>query len=131
VWYARSSFEVTDTQMWPLTDEIESFFEDQFLGPQLGSFLGYKIYNPDHAAFYQSLTPDQYASFLDEIRTESKTWTHNINFLVTNTALWELPAGDVGMALLATFGKQSWENPTDPRVIAGDFWGLNRHAGRG
>ena len=130
-WYARSQFDVTDSTMWPLTDEIEDFFRDQFLGPSLGTFYGYQIYNPDHAAFYQSLTPGEYASFLDEIRTESKTWTHNINFLVTNATLWELPAGDVGMALLATAGRQRWENPTDPRVIAGDFWGITGTQGEG
>ena len=45
-------------------------------------------------------------------------------FLVTNTDLFTLPAGDVGMALLATAGRQEWENPTDARVINGDFWGL-------
>jgi outer membrane receptor protein involved in Fe transport len=130
-WYARSSFKVTDTQMWPLTDAIEGFFQDQFLGPNLGTYYGYQIYNPNHADFYQSLTPGEYASFLDEIRTESKTWTQNINFLITNTALFTLPAGDVGMALLATAGKQSWENPTDQRVISGDFWGLTGTQGEG
>jgi len=131
-WFSRSQFNVTDTQMWPLTDEIEAFFEDQFLGPQVGpTFLGYKVYNPNHQAFYQSLTPAEFASFEDEIRTESKTWTQDINFLITNTALFTLPAGDVGMALLATAGKQSWENPTDPRVIAGDFWGLTGTQGEG
>jgi outer membrane receptor protein involved in Fe transport len=130
-WYARSSFKITDTQLWPLTDEIESFFQDQFLGPNLGTFYGYQIYNPDHAAFYQSLTPSEYATFLDEIRTESKTWTQNFNFLITNTALFTLPAGDVGMALLATAGRQEWDNPTDPRVIAGDFWGLTGTQGEG
>jgi len=130
-WYARSAFKLTDSQMWPLTDEIEAFFQDKFLGPNLGTFYGYQIYNPDHAKFYESLTPAEYSTFLDEIRTESKTWTHNINFLVTNTALFTLPAGDVGMALLFTAGKQSWDNPTDPRVIAGDFWGLTGTQGHG
>ena len=131
-WYARSSFKVRDTQMWPLTDEIEDFFRDQFLGPQLGTGpYGYLIYNPDHAAFYQALTPAEYASFLDEIDVTSRTWTHNVNFLLTNTALFTLPAGDVGMALLAQWGRQYWENPTDPRVIAGEFWGLTGTQGEG
>jgi len=130
-WYARSSFKVVDAQMWPLTNEIESFFEDQFLGPMLDIYYGYHVYNPNVENFYQSLTPGEYASFLDEIRTESKTWTHNINFLVTNSALFELPAGDVGMAFLATAGRQEWANPTDRRVIAGDFWGITGTQGHG
>jgi outer membrane receptor protein involved in Fe transport len=130
-WYARSQFDVTDSQMWPLTNEIEDFFRDQFLGPQLGTYYGYAVYHPDKSKFYQSLTPDQYASFLDEIRTESTTWTHNVNFVLTNASLWELPGGDVGMALLATAGYQVWNNPTDPRVIAGDFWGITGTQGSG
>lgn len=130
-YYARSQFELTDSQLWPVTDQIEDFFRDQFLGPQLGTFYGYPIYHPDQDAFYQPLTPDQYASFLDEIRTKSTTWTHTFNFSVTNASLFELPAGDVGMAALVQGGYQTWNNPTDPRVIAGEFWGITGTQGSG
>ena len=58
-YYARSQFNITDSQMWPVTDQIEDFFRDQFLGPQLGTFYGYPVYHPDQDAFYQPLTPDQ------------------------------------------------------------------------
>jgi outer membrane receptor protein involved in Fe transport len=37
----------------------------------------------------------------------------------------------VGIAGLMQFGKQKWDNPTDPRVIAGDFWGLTGTSGGG
>ncbi len=130
-YYARSQFNITDSQMWPVTDEIENFFRDQFLGPLLGTFYGYPVYHPNQDAFYQPLTPDQYRSFLDEIRTESTTWTHNVNFSVTNASLFQLPAGDVGVAALVQAGYQVWNNPTDPRVIAGDFWGLTGTQGSG
>ena len=130
-YYSRSQFNIKDSQMWPLTDDIEDFFRDQFLGPQLGTYYGYPVYHPDQDAFYQSLTPDQYASFLDEIRTESTTWTHSFNFSVTNTELFQLPAGSVGMAALVQGGYQVWNNPTDPRVIAGDFWGITGTQGSG
>jgi outer membrane receptor protein involved in Fe transport len=130
-YYARSQFNISDTQMWPVTDEIEDFFREQFLGPQLDTYYGYPVYHPDNDAFYQPLTPDQYASFLDEIRTESTTWTHNFNFSITNASLFELPAGDVGMAALVQGGYQVWNNPTDPRVLSGDFWGLTGTIGSG
>jgi outer membrane receptor protein involved in Fe transport len=130
-YYARSQFNITDSQKWPLTNEIEDFFRDQFLGPQMGTYYGYPVYTPNNDAFYQPLTPDQYGSFLDEIRTESTTWTHNVNLAVTNTSLFSLPAGDVGVAGLLQFGHQVWNNPTDPRVIAGDFWGLTGTQGSG
>lgn len=130
-YYSRSQFNITDVQRWPVTDEIEDFFRDQFLGPQDGTYYGYPVYSPDLDAFYQPLTPDQYASFLDVIETKSTTWTHNVNFSVNNTSLFSLPAGDVGMAALVQAGYQVWNNPTDPRVIAGDFWGLTGTQGAG
>ena len=42
-----------------------------------------------------------------------------------------MPAGPVGAAVLAQVGKQSWENPTDLRVIAGEFWGITGTQGAG
>ncbi len=120
-----------DSQKWPLTADIEDFFRDQFLGPQLGTYYGYPVYHPDQTAFYQSLTPEQYGSFQGEIRTHSNTWTHNVNFALTNADLFELPAGPVGLATRVQAGRQSWENPTDERVINGDFWGITGTQGAG
>jgi outer membrane receptor protein involved in Fe transport len=130
-YYSRSQYNLKDSQMWPLTADIEDFFREQFLGPQMGTYYGYPVYNPDQAAFYQSLTPAEYASFLGEIKTESTTWTHNVNFMITNTDLFDLPAGSVGMAALVQAGYQTWSNPTDPRVINGDFWGITGTQGSG
>ena len=130
-YYARSQYELDNRQNWPLAAEMEDFFREQFLGPQLGTYYGYPVYHPDTAAFYQSLTPEQYESFLGTIRTRSETWTHSLNLRFTNTNLFELPAGPVGGVALLQVGKQSWDNPTDPRVIAGDFWGLSGTQGAG
>jgi hypothetical protein len=63
------------------------------------------------------VTPEQYASFNSKIKTDSETWTHSLNFRLTNTDLFEMPAGPVGFAALAQVGKQAWDNPTDPRVL--------------
>src|SRR5262245_39540080 len=133
-YYARSEYQVDNRQRWPLTEPIEEFFRDQFLGPQLGLdpvFGFYPVYHPDRAAFYQSVTPEEFDSFNGTIATDSETWTHSLNFRLTNTNLFDMPAGPVGTAVLAQVGKQSWENPTDPRVIAGDFWGINGTQGEG
>jgi outer membrane receptor protein involved in Fe transport len=130
-YYARSQYEVDNRQNWALTSEVEDFFRDQFLGPQLGTYYGYPIYHPDYDAFYTSVTPEQYDSFISKIKTDSETWTHSLNFRLTNTDLFQMPAGPVGFAALAQVGKQSWDNPTDPRVIAGDFWGLTGTQGAG
>ncbi len=130
-YYTRSQYEVQNRQNWPLTAEVEDFFRDQFLGPQLGTYYGYPVYHPDRTAFYQSLTPEQYDSFIGKIRTDSETWTHSLNLRVTDTNLFDMPAGPVGFAALAQVGKQSWDNPTDPRVINGTFWGISGTQGAG
>jgi outer membrane receptor protein involved in Fe transport len=130
-YYSRSQFKIDSRQQWPLKDEIEDFFRDQFLGPQLGEYYGYPIYAPNEAAFYQPVTPEQYASFNSEIKSISETWTQNLNLQVTNTELFNLPAGPVGFAAVLQLGEQSWENPTDQRVVNGEFWGLTGTQGAG
>jgi outer membrane receptor protein involved in Fe transport len=130
-YYARSQYDLESRQLWPLTGPIENFFRDQFLGPQLGTYYGYSVYEPNRAGFYQSLTPQQYRSFLGQMQTDSRSWTHNFNFNVTNTSLFELPAGSVAMAGLLQGGYSHWSNPTDPRVLAGDFWGITGTQGGG
>ncbi len=130
-YYARSEYRIDSKQQWALKAPIEDFFRQQFLGPQLGDYYGYPIYAPDEAAFYQALTPEQYRSFNSEIHTKSKTWTQNLNLQFTNTSLFELPAGDLGFAGVLQAGQQSWSNPTDPRVINGEFWGLTGTQGSG
>jgi outer membrane receptor protein involved in Fe transport len=131
MYYARSAYRVNNSQLWPLTNEIEAFFQNQFLGPQMGTYYGYPVYEPNNHNFYQMLTPDEYASFLGKIDTTSKTWTQTFNFQVTNTNLFETWAGPVAMAAVVQGGYQTWTNPTDPRVIAGDFWGLTGTQGSG
>lgn len=130
-YYARSQFKITDKQLWPLKNAVENFFQQQFLGPQLGTYYGYPIYAPNVQNFYKPLTPDQYRSFQGEINSKSETWTQNVNLQVNNTDLFELPAGSVGFAGLVQAGDQSWDNPTDPRVVNGEFWGLTGTQGSG
>jgi len=130
-YYARSQTNLTDKNFWPLGNAVENFFQNQFLGPQLGTYYGYPIYSPNISNFYKAITPAQYATFVGEINTKSSTWTQNVNLQVNNTDLFSLPAGSVGFAGLFQVGNQTWQNPTDPRVIAGDFYGLTGTSGGG
>lgn len=126
-YYFRSGQTVDSKRLWPLASKVETFF----LGTQMGDYFGYPIYAPDTARLYAPLTQADYAGFSDTIATKSRTWTQNVNFKVVNTNLFEMPAGEVGFAALMQFGQQYWSNPTDPRVIAGDFWGLTGTQGEG
>lgn len=106
-----------------------------FLGPQDGYDpygYGYPAYHVEQQGhIYSAFTPDQYLAMSDVIRSDSKTYTQQANITITNTDLFELPAGSVGFAGLAEVGNQSWDNPVDPRVLAGDFFGIGGTSGGG
>ena len=131
IYYARSQNNLDDKNPWPLAGPVNQFFENQFLGPKLGTYYGYPIYSPNIANFYKAITPAQYASFIGFIDTKSVTWTQNVNIQVNNTDFFQMPAGPAGVAGLLQVGNQAWTNPTDPRVIAGDFYGLTGTSGGG
>jgi outer membrane receptor protein involved in Fe transport len=130
-YFSRADYKLDDKQLRPLSGPVEDFFRSQFLGPQQGTYYGYAVYTPDFAKFLQPVTPAEYRGFSDFIRSNSHTYTQIANLQVTNSSLFHLPAGDVGFAAVLQAGNQYWNNPTDPRVIAGDFWGLTGTSGSG
>ncbi len=130
-YYARSQNKLYSAQRHPLTAKVNAFFESQFLGSQLGTYYGYKVYAPDYSKFYQNFTPADYQGFTGVIHNRSETYTQNVNLQVTNTSLFELPAGPVGFAGVLQAGDSYWSLPIDPRLIAGDFWGETGSSGAG
>lgn len=130
-YYARSQYNLSSQQRRTLGAKVDAFFENQFLGPKLGTTSGYPIYAPDYSKFYQGLTPAQYQSITGVVSTKSETYTQSLNLQVTNDKLFELPAGPVGFAGLIQAGNQSWDLPADPALVAGDFWGLTGSSGAG
>lgn len=131
VFFARAQQNLSESQRWPLAAAANQFFQNQVYGPQLGTYYGYPIYNPNYANFYKPLTPAQYATFNGDIQSRNSTWTQNFNIQINNSDLFDLPAGPVGFAGIAQIGEQTWSNPNDPRVIAGDFYGLTGTSGGG
>ncbi|MBN8736510.1 MAG: TonB-dependent receptor [Xanthomonadales bacterium] len=133
-YFSRADYKVADKQLRPLAGPVDTFFEKMFLGPQLGldpNYSYYPAYAPNDAAFLKPITPAEYRSFSDYIRSTSHTYTQLFNAQITNSSLFHLPAGDVGFAAVLQGGDQIWDNPTDPRVVAGDFWGLTGTSGYG
>ena len=131
LYYARSQNNLTSNEPRPLTAAVDNFFQNQFMGPQLGTAYGYPVYQPDYSKFYQSLTPAQYQSFLGVIHSSSETYTQNVNLNVTNTDLFSLPAGDVGFAGVLQYGDQRWSLPVNPLLSSGAFWGITGSSGGG
>lgn len=128
---ARSDYQLYNKQLHPLTDKINAYFEDKFLGPKLGTMFGFGEYAPNDAGFYQPVSAADYLAFSDFIRTDSHTYTQTGSFQLTNPQLFELPAGPVGFAAIVQAGNQYWSNPVDPREAAGDFWGTVSTSGEG
>lgn len=131
---SRSDYRVYDKTIHPLADKVDQFFQSMFLGPQQGwdpNYGYYPAYAPNSAAFLKPITPAEYRSFSDYARSTSHTYTQLANFQITNPALFHLPGGDVGFAGVLQAGNRYWDNPTDPRLIAGDFWGYTGTSGNG
>jgi outer membrane receptor protein involved in Fe transport len=109
--------------------------EAYFLGPQDGTDpygYGYPAYHLiQNGHFWGAATPADYLAMSDIIRSNSRTYTQEANLTITNTNLFELPAGAVGFAGVAEIGNQYWDNPVDPRVLAGDFFGIGGTSGNG
>ncbi|KRF02092.1 hypothetical protein ASG87_11455 [Frateuria sp. Soil773] len=124
---------IKDRQLYPLKAKIDAFFENQFLGPRQGvdPASGYPVYLPDWSRFYQPITPADFRNFSDYRQTRSSTSMEHATAQISNTDLFALPAGSVSMAAQLQAGHQTWSNPTDPRVVAGDFWGLSGTVGSG
>lgn len=126
-YYNRSQVNTRDSQLWPLNQP----FNDYYLGAQQGTdpgapsygipTYGFPAYTPNLANFYKPLTPAQFRAMTDPIKSSSVSWEQNVHVTLTNTDLFHLPAGSAGVALIAEAGNQAFNNPVDPRLIAGDF----------
>jgi outer membrane receptor protein involved in Fe transport len=129
--YHRSQYDADSKARRLLTDKVNAFF----LGPQDGTDpygYGYPAFHvTQQGHFWGAITPAQYDSISDFVRSSSETYTQQANLTVTNTDLFSLPAGSVGFAGIAEFGNQFWDNPVDPRVTSGEFWGTGGTSGQG
>ncbi len=128
-YYARSQYNLSTNEAQPVASRIDAFFQNQFMGPQLGTTSGYAIYNPNYSKMYQNITPAEYQSWLGINHTHSESYTQNVNLNVTNTDLFSLPAGQVGFAGVLQAGNQMWHMPPNPLAAAGYFY--NGSSGNG
>ncbi len=129
-YYNRSQVNTDSYQRWALTQP----FNDYYLGPQQGTDpynYGFPAYTPNLTHFYTPLTPAQWYAMSGIIHQNSLSWQQNVTGTLTNTNLFELPAGPVGFAAIAQWGNQSFNSPPDPALIAGEFNNLTGTQGGG
>lgn len=85
--------------------------DDYYLGPQLGTDAsGYPIFAPNLDRLYVPVDRAQYNSFSALNRAASQSWNQSFSITLTNPSLFQLPAGDVGMAVIAQRGHEHFQN---------------------
>ena len=70
----------------------KSAVDNYYLGPQMGTYYGYPVYNPDKSKLYQPLTPAVFNQLTARIDNKQEQWTQSLNLIVTNNSLFALPA---------------------------------------
>lgn len=126
----RSGYETDSSYLRPVASKVNAYFlgQKQGLDPVYGK---YPAYNVDLNRFYSIVPLNDVLGFSDYVKSDSLTWTEDVNAQISNTSLFALPGGDVGVAAVLQAGKEYWNQPIDPRVAAGEFWGTGGTTGKG
>ncbi len=94
-----------------------------FLGPRLGYDAdGYAIYDADPQRLFKPLTPAEFATIGVMSSWHPVARNDNLSFTADNTALFSLPAGDVGFATAIEYGQQSYRINPDPLALTEDAY---------
>lgn len=132
-WTYEASFNYSrygSTVRWPQI--IGSKANALFLGPQLGTTEdGYAIFNANPARLYRALTRAEYDSISADTVYHPYSWTNNLQATVTNAELFQLPAGPVGFAAVAEYGKQGYDLRPDPLALTDYYYSWKDSDGKG
>lgn len=98
-----------------------------YLGPSLGidPDSGLKIFDAPPERLYTPLTVSEFQSISQDSIDRNHSRTENWSFKLTNTELFELPAGPVGFAAIAEYGNSYLEQNVDPMSLDGSYYGLH------
>lgn len=115
---------------WPQI--INSKAKAFFLGEQDGfGDRGYPAFNADPAKLYRALTRAEYESISADTVYRPYSWTSNAQATLTNGELFQLPAGAVGVALVAEYGKQGYDLRPDPLALTDYYYSWKDSDGAG
>lgn len=103
-YYSRSAYDVAQVQLSPIRTAMSTFLTQR--------------YSDIHRVFVP-LTPAEYASFSHQLKRDSDTMTQQLTARVYNTALFDLPGGSAGLAVLAETGNETWTDTPDAMYRAG------------
>jgi outer membrane receptor protein involved in Fe transport len=117
----QTLIEHTFTQLTQPTLDLFApiFGTDEGYDPNVGA----EVFEPNYAAFYQPITPAQFAGISGKIVNHSRTQDSLARAQFTNSKLFSLPGGDAGLALVAEGGHQLWRYVPDVGFATDDFFG--------
>ncbi|GLQ96241.1 TonB-dependent receptor plug domain-containing protein [Dyella mobilis] len=131
VTYTHSDDHLTSRRFARWANEIDNYFLDKVLGPELGTNKGYGVYAPNYGAFFQPISPADFRGFTGFTYSNAKTWDNLLRAQVTNASLFALPGGDAGLAVVVEGGNQGWNYTPDARLLDGEVWGSTDVQGAG
>jgi len=127
-------YELEELGFARFADEINAYFQEHVLGPQLGLdpyYDAYPVFQPDYAAFYTLMSPEDFRSFTGYTSSRSKTTNNMLRGQLTNGELFSLPGGNAGLAVAIEAGQEEWSYKPDARLLNGDVWGTTSVDGGG
>lgn len=103
-----------------------------FLGPILDVVDGEPTISSPLSNFYRALTPSQWASITERVKTDAYSQTFGVNLIATKDEIYQLPAGAVSMAIIAELDKQEYDvTPSANATNFGYYYGYAATSGSG
>jgi len=99
------------------TAPLEAYYESHVMGPRLGTYYGYPVFEPNYSALYNPISKTDFNSFTGYTDNRSKTWDNLFRAQFTNGSLFTLPGGDAGFAGVVEAGNEGWNSSPDPRLL--------------
>ena len=131
--FTRSQQKLTE-ETHVLWDDLVGNFFSSILGPNLGLdplYDYYPTFEPDYPQFYKPISQGQFASFSGIATSHSQTSDNMLRGQITNSALFALPGGNAGIAMVAEGGDQEWSYVPDPRFLTGETYSYTAVSGDG
>jgi outer membrane receptor protein involved in Fe transport len=106
-----------------------------FLGPLLqqvnkdGSI--WNVHNAPHSNLYRALTPKEYQSITGIDSSQAQSQNITTTLVLSHDSLIEVPAGDVGLALVIEKASQKYKINLDPRLINNEWYQRRDSKGKG
>ncbi|MGH8158993.1 MAG: TonB-dependent receptor domain-containing protein [Rhodanobacter sp.] len=100
------------------TAPLESYYKNHVMGPQMGTYYGYPIFEPTYANLYKPVSQADYRAFTGYTDDRAKTWDNLVRGQLTDASLFSLPGGDAGVAAVLEAGNEGWNSSPDPRLLS-------------